>query len=570
MSLKRLIIRGIGLLLFLGFLALAGGYFWAKQKYPAYAKDFYISNKWFPSEEKVLAQVEIANWANHRYAPKTRHRVLRFNQSDDWEIPAQLFQGIKEGESLILSLECWGSKYWPVYRSQPLQSIKDGAYDLKLQKLAQALAALNYPVYLRFNPQMEVPGRYYPWQEYPSIYIDAYRHVHQQIKNTAPKTKMLWGPSGYPGLEEFYPGRNYVDALSINLIGDSESILSVYPKNNPKQELYRRLHRLRFFNHPCFILSGSHNSINKMKLKELARYQQENRPIYGERLWQYPEEKQVEDSIFKLGVYDPDEKLVALEALNVEHLFTNITSLIEEKLPEQVAAVQARGHDVIVTLELHNDSNNLREEAGLEKLLAGSYDPCLAQLCSILDSFPHQVYLRFSQEMEIPIERYPWQSKDPKLYIDAYRYCMNYVDTALKDVKMVWGPAGDRGSLEWYPGDDLVDYISIAIYGLPDKNITDPTKQESFAQIYKRKSWRMRQAPKAIFITEFGVKGPEDYQKQWLLKAAETINSAPELIGINYFNMHDVPKAWGDIEPPNWSVEQATYRNFLSAIQAKH
>jgi hypothetical protein len=87
----------------------------------------------------------------------------------------------------------------------------------------------------------------------------------------------------------------------------------------------------------------------------------------------------------------------------------------------------------------------------------------------------------------------------------------------------VWGPAGDRGSMEWYPGGDVVDFISIAIYGLPDKNITDPTRQESFETIFNRKAWRMRFASKPIFVTEFGVKGPEDFQAQWLEKAAEVL-----------------------------------------------
>jgi beta-mannanase len=77
----------------------------------------------------------------------------------------------------------------------------------------------------------------------------------------------------------------------------------------------------------------------------------------------------------------------------------------------------------------------------------------------------------------------------------------------------------------------------------------------------------MRFAPKPIFITEFGVKGPEDYQKNWLLKATETINNSPELVGINYFNSPDVPQAWGDIEAPNWSVSPATFRAFADAIK---
>ena len=569
-SKRRLWRRIILVLLVLGISGLSLVFIWARQNYPAYAKDFYISDHWEESEEKVLARIENAQWKNYALAPKIEHRVFRFNQTDDWNISENLFSDLKADHQLLISVECWGSKYWPVYRSNPLSSVKDGLYDGKIKALAEELAQLNRPVYFRFNPQMEVPGRYFPWQEYPSIYIEAYQHVYHLIKDIAPKVKMLWGPAGYPGLEEFYPGPNYVDAMSINLIGASENILEVYPKKEVSEELYRRLHRLRFFNHPCLVLSGNHQKLNEEMLRELAEYQQENPAIYNSSYFYTEEITKQRDSIFKFGAYDPDGKLLGLEKLNTEHLFVDLTLFMEQGLPAALKAIAEREHDLILTLELHKDSNEVREERGLEKMLAGNYDPCLDLLFGLLDSFPNTIYLRFPQEMEIPITRYPWQSKDPKLYIDAYRYCMAYADSALGNVKMIWGPAGDRGSMEWYPGADMVDYISIAIYGLPDKNITDPNLQESFAQIYKRKSWRMRQAPESIFITEFGVKGPEDYQKQWLIKAAETINAAPELSGINYFNMHDVPKAWGDIEPPNWSVETETYAEFLEAIKPSY
>src|SRR5690606_24922029 len=113
---------------------------------------------------------------------------------------------------------------------------------------------------------------------------------------------------------------------------------------------------------------------------------------------------------------------------------------------------------------------------------------------------------------------------------------------------------------------DVVDYISIAIYGLPDKNITDPEKQESFSRIYGRKSSRFQLINKPIFITEFGVKGDEEFQKKWLLEAAEILKKQKIVVGINYFNYQDSPGAWGEIQPPDWSVSQETFRMFLTAL----
>jgi beta-mannanase len=114
-----------------------------------------------------------------------------------------------------------------------------------------------------------------------------------------------------------------------------------------------------------------------------------------------------------------------------------------------------------------------------------------------------------------------------------------------------------------------VDFVSVAIYGLPDKNITDPKKQESFSTIFYRKYWRVRLLNKPIFITEFGVKGPEEYQTNWLEAAAVVIRENQQIVGINYFNMSDTPKAWGEIKPPDWSITKKSFYAFIDKLNEK-
>ena len=78
----------------------------------------------------------------------------------------------------------------------------------------------------------------------------------------------------------------------------------------------------------------------------------------------------------------------------------------------------------------------------------------------------------------------------------------------------------------------------------------------------------MRLAHKRLFITEFGVKGPQAYKQKWLADAADVIKANPVVTGINYFNFKDVPKAWGNIEAPDWSITKETYEKFMSALYA--
>jgi beta-mannanase len=77
----------------------------------------------------------------------------------------------------------------------------------------------------------------------------------------------------------------------------------------------------------------------------------------------------------------------------------------------------------------------------------------------------------------------------------------------------------------------------------------------------------MRFIHKPIFITEFGVKGPEAYKRKWLEDAAVTINKYPEILGVSYFNYADSPKAWGDAETPDWAISAATFKIFTHLLK---
>ncbi len=522
----------------------------------------------------VLAEFSFQTGAVNRLVKSFHHVTLKINNTDDLDINKRDIVLLTDTFPLLLTVETWETGKVSPYLSNPHEIIKKGEYDNVIKKMCNQLINERPNVYVRLNPEVEVPANYYPWQRYYGAgFNEAFRHFSGLIRKYAPNAKVVWGPAGYPGALEYYPGDEFVDAVTLTLKSNSEQILDVYPKDYPvSYDLLRRLHRLRFLDKPIFVLGSTQidtDSVNSLMVSSLLEKMSIERDIiYSVENFQRPTRQSSEnEDKFELGVYDPQALLLNEDPITVEHLFCDFDNIMDGTFQNSFMEVVKRNHKVIVTVEPFHHPIDSSDRRVLQNITEGMYNEQINQLYNIVSSTKQMVYLRFAHEMEIPITRYPWQSQDPVTYIKSFRYFMKFIEPLPSNIKRVWGPAGDRGSLEWWPGNDVVDYISIAIYGLPDKNITDPEKQESFATIFNRKIWRMRFVDKPIFITEFGVKGPEDYQTKWLVKAAKVIRENPQIKGINYFNMTDTPKAWGEIEPPDWSITKKSFYAFVEALK---
>ncbi len=474
---------------------------------------------------------------------------------------------IDRGDPLVLTIHALYEPPFDRSYGANLKATISGKYDEKIQQLAKKLQAHRAPVYLRWCEAMEVDSERYPWQlMYHKLYTDAYRHFVSTARNANPALKFIWGPAGYPGLVEYWPGPAYVDAISLDIGHPSESDADAYPPyGTVEEELYRKVHRLRFFDKPVVVFAFEDKAAESVGQSLSAALQSQATIAH------VPVNTQSVTGASKglrIGAYDPKGRLTALEGVTVEHLFVNWADLERGPFRSDLRAAVGRGHEVIVTVEPFKDADANHDRQVLVNMQNGQYDEYIEALYDLLAEAGQAVYLRFAHEMEIPIERYPWQSQDPIDYIMAYRYFMEFRQPFPDHLHRVWGPAGDRGSMDFYPGDDVVDFVSIAIYGLPDKNITDHKQQESFERIFNRKRHRIALANKPLFITEFGVKGPEDFQAFWLQEAAVALRAERSAVfGACYFNLYDNPDVWGEGLPaPDWSVEKATFRAFITAL----
>lgn len=530
--------------------------------------------------EPVLGTYYLNNFDSTDSLKTIRQCTVKWNApNNSFSYASGLKALLDSGAPLLITLEVWPNAANRLKQENILETIVMGDFDKKILSLCDLLK--NYPqsILLRLNPEMEVYVKRYPWQMQSSeLYIKSFRHIADIIKINAASVKMVWAPAGYPGADEYWPGNKWVDYISTTLRSHSESMTTDYPFEKSLTELIKRkLIRLRFFDKPVILLGSEYlknEKFTQQNLDTAAQYLQQNKEIVYKDLNAADKLKDtsllLKNDVVITGVYDPGNKLVENKLIAVEHVFVNLHDLQDGNFVKEFSAAIARKHDVIVTMEPWKDKHLQKDPELMQHILEGMYDKPINEMVSIITKTDKKIYLRWLHEMEIPITRYPWQSQDPVMYIKAYRYFVNLVrQKNATNIFYVWGPAGDRGSMEFWPGSDVVDFISMAIYGLPDKNITDHKKQESFNTIFNRKYNRLRFAGKPLFITEFGVKGPEDYKQNWMKAAAESIIKNKEIIGINYFNYADSPKTWGDIEAPDWSITTETFEGFLKKLSGK-
>lgn len=497
------------------------------------------------------------------FNPEFQHLSLKLSPDAEEQGIAAVLKKIDAERDWLLTIVTGGKG--------TLQKCIEGKYDDAFSSLCKALPRGRGTVYLRWNPEMEVPVERYAWQyQAPGDYINAFRHMAGVCRQGAPAARIVWGTAGYPGADEYWPGKDVVDVVGISVNGSSERTATAYPPDPDLDvALRRKLIRTRFADKPVMMLVAGGDSIASSVQKRLGPVwsviKTESAIVFQpfSDLGELP----VNAEPPLVGVYDPKQLLTASPSVDVEHLFVDLVSIQNGEFEKEFEGVLTRGNRPVITVEPWRDGKVRTDSSVLLNTINNVYDGEFREVFRVAAKAQLPVYVRFAHEMEIPIHRYSWQSQDPVLYIKAYRHFME-LGKQIKNVRMVWGPAGDRGSMEWYPGDDMVDFVSIAIYGLPDKNITDPEKQESFESIYNRKAWRMRLTSKPIFITEFGVKGPEAYQRKWMENAARVVARHKEIAGTCYFNLADNPKVWGDIPAPDWSISRATFDHFIHTFNA--
>jgi hypothetical protein len=150
--------------------------------------------------------------------------AMRFSAVDR-PVPIDALTAIAErGAMPVLTLEPWDPAAGETQADWDLASIVDGRHDDAFRRWAQALAAWNRPVLLRFAHEMN--SYWYPWAAQapgnsPARYVAAWRHVHRIFDAAhADRVRWVWAPNvpqhRVRSLAAYYPGAKWVDVLGID------------------------------------------------------------------------------------------------------------------------------------------------------------------------------------------------------------------------------------------------------------------------------------------------------------------------------------------------------------------
>ena len=158
---------------------------------------------------------------------------MAWNEENAVDFPDQLLNRIEVKNAVpMITWEPWSSDFKIADENNDLREnrrvlkyIHEGLFDDYITKFADKLAEYNKPVFLRFAHEFNNPG--YPWSadggNTPEDFKAAWRHIHAILKDRGANEVMLvWNPWKPRGMEQYYPGDQYVDWVGLTMLNYQE------------------------------------------------------------------------------------------------------------------------------------------------------------------------------------------------------------------------------------------------------------------------------------------------------------------------------------------------------------
>jgi beta-mannanase len=237
------------------------------------------------------------------------------------------------------------------------------------------------------------------------------------------------------------------------------------------------------------------------------------------------------DGQLSVGAYDPWQALVQLP-LSLEHWY------VPQSEPRLLAGALAHARNrrtLLVTIEPYPAPG--QSSAVLDQVVEGASDEQLRQLADVVrDSAPQPVLIRWGHEMDLQI-LYPWASGNSELYRAAFRHVVDvFRSEGANNARWVWSPAGEPNALDFYPGDDVVDYVGLTVLGDATWDADFGLPRRSLAGLLRPRYAVVQPIEKPMIIAELGVSGTPADQVAWLAEGAHALKDFPLIKAVVYFD----------------------------------
>ncbi|MFP1644280.1 glycoside hydrolase family 26 protein [Pontitalea aquivivens] len=158
--------------------------------------------------------------------------------------------------ALLVTLEPWTWSRSERNTAQYLRrGIASGAYDGNMKAVCDVLATLESPVTLRWGHEMDDDNGQFIWAGWkPDDYIAAYKRMVDTCRTSAPNITVMWSPLGDEGMEEYYPGDDYVDLVGISVFGLQAWDQAKFGRDRSYEEIFKpRYERAAAYGKPVVV-----------------------------------------------------------------------------------------------------------------------------------------------------------------------------------------------------------------------------------------------------------------------------------------------------------------------------
>ncbi len=205
---------------------------------------------------------------------------------------------LERGRDVLVTIEPW--TWTRSDRNTPAvlkAGIRSGEYDGNVTAICDVLGRFKSKVTVRWAQEMDDQSGQFIWSRWdPGTYIAAFKRVIDSCLKSAPDIQVMWSPLGDEGMEDYYPGDDYVDVVGLSVFGLQPWEKEVVGKELGFHDILApRYERARQFNKPVVVaelgFSGDQDYVDRWQAdieKPMPQYPTLESIVYFNQQEVYP------------------------------------------------------------------------------------------------------------------------------------------------------------------------------------------------------------------------------------------------------------------------------------------